>query len=291
MTVVDLGTLVDAITIGSVYGLVALGFTIIFASTHVINFAQGEFVILGAAVAFQTQSVWGWNPIAMVLTAIVFAIAMGVVTERMIMLPVRLSGSRYAWIISTLAAALIFQAVFGLLFPSALLKPERLIGGGVIIFGARLEYQELIVIVAALLIMGLYDQFLRRTIYGRAMRATAHNPDIASLMGIGVRGVVVVSFVFSAVITTLAGVLTAPTIFIEPGQGLLFTVKGFVAIVIGGIGSFRGALVGGLLVGVLDTAVRNNVSAGVSNMVVVALLAVILLIFPAGLFGKPIEGH
>jgi branched-chain amino acid transport system permease protein len=288
---VNLATLSDAITIGSVYALVALGFTIIFSPTRVINFAQGEFVILGAAAAFQMQAVWRWNPIAMILVAILLAVVMGVVVERMIMLPVRLSGSRYAWIIATLAAALIFQALFGLRYPSALLKPPPLLPGRVSILGVNVKVQSLVVVLGALAIMAAYDQFLKRTIYGRAIRAAAHNPDTASLMGIGVRGVVLVSFIISAVITALAGVLAAPTVFIEPGQGLLFTVKGFVAIVIGGIGSSRGALVGGLLVGILDTVIRNSVSASVGNMVVVAVLAVILLVFPSGLFGKPIESH
>lgn len=287
----DLALLLDAITIGSIYALVALGFTIVFSPTHVINFAQGEFVILGAIVAFQMQSVWRLHPVLMLLTAVVVAAAMGAVVERMIMLPVRLSGSRFAWIIATLAAALIFQAVFVLSYPSALLRPRPLLAGSFTVGGLRVEMQELVVIVGALVIMAAFDQFLKRTIYGRAIRAAAHDADIASLMGIGVRSVVIVSFVLSAVITTLAGVLAAPTVFIEPGQGLLFTIKGFVAIVIGGIGSSRGALVGGLIVGLLDTVVRNTVSPGLGNVVVVGALALILLVFPAGLFGKPIASH
>jgi len=288
---VDVALLLDAITIGSIYALVALGFTIVFSPTHVINFAQGEFVVLGAIVAFQMQAVWGLHPVLMLLGTIAVAAAMGVVVERMIMLPVRLSGSRFAWIVATLAAALIFQAVFVLAYPSALLRPPPLLAGSFTVGGVLVELQELVVIVGALVIMAAFDQFLRRTIYGRAIRAAAHDADIASLMGVGVRAVVVVSFVLSAVVTALAGVLAAPTIFVEPGQGLLFTIKGFVAIIIGGIGSSRGALVGGLIVGLLDTVVRNLVSPGLGNVIVVAALAVILLAFPAGLFGKPIEGH
>ena len=287
----NLAILYDAITIGAAYALVALGFTIVFAPTRVLNFAQGEFIILGAAGAFQLQAVWGWNPAAMIAVTVVLAVLMGFVLERMIMLPVRLSGSHFAWIVATLAAALIFQAVFGLAFPSALLQPPPLVRGSVELFGASVEIQSIIVVVGALVIMGAYDQFLKRTIYGRALRAAAHDPDTAALMGIGVRSMVLTSFAIAGVVTALAGVLAAPIVFIEPGQGLLYTIKGFTGAVIGGLGSPKGALVGGLIVGLLDTVVRNTVSPGFGNMVVVAALALILLVFPSGLFGRPIEAH
>lgn len=287
----NVAILFDALTIGAVYALVALGFTIVFAPTRVLNFAQGEFVILGAAGAFQLTAVWDWNPLLMILGAAAAAAVMGLLLERMVMLPVRLSGSSYAWIIATLSAALIFQAVFGLAFPSALLQPQPLVAGGIELGGESFEYQSLIVIVGALLIMGGFDQFMKRSIHGRAMRAAAHDPDTASLMGIGVREVVILSFVISGVVTGLAGVLAAPTVFIEPGQGLVYTIKGFTGAVIGGLGSAKGALIGGVIVGVLDTVVRNAVSPGFGTMVVVAALAAILLVFPSGFFGKPIEAH
>lgn len=283
--------LIDAITIGSVYALVALGFTIIFAPTRVLNFAQGEFLVLGAATAFQLQARWGWNAAVMVVAVVAAAIVMGVVLERMIMLPIRLSGSSYAWIIATLAASLVFQALFGLTFPSALLQSPPLLAGSVQMFGTTVGYQDLVIVVGALAIMGAYELFMRRSIYGQAIGAAAHDPDAAALMGIGVRQVIVISFVLSAVVTALAGMLAAPVVFVEPGQGLLFTIKGFTGAVIGGLGSARGALLGGIAVGILDTVVRNLVSASIGNMVVVAVLALILLVFPAGFFGKPIEAH
>lgn len=281
------GLLLDAVSIGLVYALIALGFTIIFAPTRVINFAQAEFMVLGAAGAYQLGVVWGWHPILVVLGVVLLAAVMALLLERMVMLPQELSGSRYAWIIATLAAAIIFQAGFVLTYPSTLFRTPPLVQGELL----GLKVYNLIIIVAALAIMISYDQFLRRTLYGRAIRATAVNSDVASLMGIGTRSVIVVSFLISGVITALAGLLAAPVIFIEPGAGLVLTIKGFVAIVIGGIGSARGALVGGLIVGILDSMVRNLVSASIGNMVVFAVLALILVVFPSGLFGKPLEGH
>lgn len=283
--------LVEALSIGTVYALIALGFTIIFAPTHVVNFAQGEFLVLGAAGVYLLQALLGWPPLAMVAAVVVLAALMGLLSERMIMLPVRLSGSRFAWIIATLAAAIIFQAAFTIAFRDTLFRAPPLLPGQVNIFGVGVSYQQIIIVVGALAIMGFYELFLKRTFYGRAIRAAAHDADTSSLMGINVSIVVVVSFMLSAVITAMAGVLAAPTIFVEPAAGLLFTIKGFTAIVIGGMGSARGALVGGLIVGLLDTVVRNLVGATVGNIAVVVVLALILVLFPSGLFGKPIAGH
>lgn len=287
----DAGILVEALYIGTVYALIALGFTIIFAPTHVVNFAQGEYLILGAAGAYQLQAIWGWHPLAMIAVVIVAAVLLGLVTERMIMLPVRLSGSKFAWIIATLAASLILQALFSIQYRDALFRTPPLISGRFEVGGVIVTWQQLLIVVAALAMMLGYDRFLKGTTYGRAIRAAAHDPDTAQLMGINVKVVVMVSFVLAAVITAMAGVLAAPTVFVAPAAGLLFTIKGFVAIVIGGMGSAKGALAGGLIVGVLDSVVRNLVGATIGNMVVVAVLAVILVVFPSGLFGKPIAGH
>jgi branched-chain amino acid transport system permease protein len=181
--------------------------------------------------------------------------------------------------------------VFAIAFPSALLRPPPLLEGALTIGTVTITYQELLIILGALAIMGAYEQFLRRSAYGKAIRAAAEDADTTSLMGVNVNGVVVTSFVLSAVVTAIAGVLAAPTIFIEPAAGLLFTIKGFVAIILGGMGSARGALLGGLLIGLLDTLVRSLVGATVGNMIVVAALAVILLVFPSGFYGKPLEAH
>lgn len=283
---------VEALYVGAVYGLVALGFTIIYAPTRVLNFAQGEFFVLGAAVLYQLASLQRVPVGVAVLVALMLAVVMGVVQERMIMLPVRLSGSRFAWIIATLAAALIFQALFAIRFSgSTVLRPQPLLSGSFQVGGIGLDYQRVLLVLVAVAIMVGYDQFLRRSLYGRAIRATAHDADTAVLMGIGVKGVVLVSFVISALVCAVAGLLAAPVLAIQPASGLLFTVKGFTAAVLGGVGAPRGALVGGLLIGVLDSVLRNLVSSSIGNIAVLAVLAAVLIVFPSGLFGKPLEGH
>ncbi|MCC5577320.1 branched-chain amino acid ABC transporter permease [Microtetraspora sp. AC03309] len=284
--------IIDGLFAGSVYALVALALAIVFQPTRIMNFAQGEAVILGAAVAYQIVALekLGW---AVTLgVTIVLAALMGLLMERMIMLPVRLSGSRYAWIIATLAAALIFQSLFNLgYFDVDALRPNPVVAGGFQVAGITVEWQEALTIVVALAVMAGYDLFLRRSTYGRAIRATAHSSETSVLMGIPVQRIVVLSFVIGAVITAIAGMLAAPVIFVAPATGLMFTIKGFTAAVIGGVGSPRGALVGGMIVGVLDTVVRSVVGGSIGNFAVFAALAVILVVFPSGLFGKPMEAH
>ncbi|WP_030909601.1 branched-chain amino acid ABC transporter permease [Streptosporangium amethystogenes] len=284
--------IIDGLFAGSVYALVALALAIVFQPTRIMNFAQGEAVILGAAIAYQVVALekLGWA-VALGVT-IVLAAVMGLLMERMIMLPVRMSGSRYAWIIATLAAALIFQALFNLgYFDVDALRPEPVIAGDFQVAGITVGWQEALTIVVALAVMAFYDLFLRRSVYGRAIRATAHSTETSVLMGIPVQRIVVLSFVIGTVITAIAGMLAAPVLFVAPATGLLFTIKGFTAAVIGGVGSPRGALAGGMIVGILDTVVRSLVGGTVGNFAVFAALAVILVVFPSGLFGKPMEAH
>ncbi|MGI5158874.1 branched-chain amino acid ABC transporter permease [Microbispora sp. CA-102843] len=284
--------IIDGLFAGSVYALVALALAIVFQPTRIMNFAQGEALILGAAVSYQIVALEKMSWALALVVTIVAAALMGVLMERMIMLPVRMSGSRYAWIIATLAAALIFQSLFNLgFFDVDALRPDPVVAGGFEIAGVSVEWQELLTIVVALAVMAGYDLFLRRSVYGRAIRATAHSSDTSVLMGIPVQRIVVLSFVIAAVITAVAGLLAAPVIFIAPAVGLTFTIKGFTAAVIGGVGSPRGALAGGMIVGLLDTVVRSVVGGTVGNFAVFAALAVILIVFPSGLFGKPMEAH
>jgi branched-chain amino acid transport system permease protein len=289
---VSVDVLLDGVFSGAVYALVALGLAIVFQPTRIMNFAQGEAVVLGAAVGYQAVALWKLDWLAALGLTVVVAVVLGLVMERLIILPVRLSGSRYAWIIATLAVALVFQSLFTLAYLDVpALRPTPPLSGHVSFLGGVIDWQELLTVVAALAVMGGYDVFLRRSAHGQAIRAASHNPDTAVLMGIPVQRVVVLSFVIGTVVTALAGLLASPVIFVAPASGLLFTIKGFTAAVIGGVGSPRGALAGGLIVGLLDTVVRSTISGTAGNFAVFAALAVILVLFPSGLFGKPMEAH
>ncbi|MEI6250814.1 MAG: branched-chain amino acid ABC transporter permease [Actinomycetes bacterium] len=287
----SLQALFDGLFTGSLYGLLALTLTITYQPTRIMNFAQGETFILGAAVGFEIVGVHkiAW-PIALVLM-LFFAVIMGLIMERMVMLPVQLSGSRFAWIIATLAAALIFQALFSLKYVGATLVFIPIVDKVFTIGGSVISLQQIIAILVSLTIIVAYDQFLRRSIYGRAMRATAHNPDTAIILGIPTKRIVVGAFVASSVLGALAGFLWAPEVLINPATGLFFTIGGFTAAVIGGVGSPRGALFGGLIVGLLNSVAGALFGGVASGIAVFLALGVILVLKPSGLFGKPMEGH
>jgi branched-chain amino acid transport system permease protein len=289
---VSIDVVLDGLFSGAAYALVALGLAVVFQPTRIMNFAQGEALVLGAAVSYQVVALWKFGWLVALLMVVATAIALGLIMERLIILPVRLSGSRYAWIIATLAVALVFQSLFTLAYIDVpALRPRPMIAGQVPFLGNHIDWQELLTILGAFAVMIAYDRFLRRSLYGQAIRAASHNADTAVLMGIPVQRVVTLSFVIGAVITALAGLFVAPVIFVGPASGLLFTIKGFTAAVIGGVGSPRGALLGGFLVGLLDTVVRSSISGTAGNFAVFAALAVILVAFPSGLFGKPLEAH
>lgn len=289
--VTDVLIVSEAIYLGCVYALIAMGLTITYSATKVINFAQGEFFVLGAALAYEAQVMHGLSAWLAVLIVIVGAAALGVITERATMLPIHRSGIHFAWIISTVAVALILESIYGQVFSSEVLRPPPLIGGSVDVFGASVSMQVFVVIVVAVAIMIGYEQFLRRTIYGSAIRATAHDPETTSSFGVSIRMVIVFSFVVSAVITAVAGLLASSVLFVNPTDGLSYTTNGFVAMVIGGLGSSRGAILGGLLTGVLNALVINLVSPNLGEIVVVSILAVILIIRPTGIFAKPAGAH
>jgi branched-chain amino acid transport system permease protein len=289
---VHVDVVLDGLFAGSAYALVALGLAIVFQPTRIMNFAQGEALVLGAAVSYQMVSIWRLGWLAALAGVLLLSVVMGLVMERLIILPVRLSGSRYAWIIATLAVALVFQSLFTLAFiDTPALRPSPMVAGRVGLLGDVIDWQELLTVVAALVVMAGYDVFLRRSIHGQAIRAASHSADTAVLMGIPVQRVVVLSFVLGTVVAALAGFFAAPVVFVAPASGLLFTIKGFTAAVIGGVGSPRGALAGGLLVGLLDTVVRSVLGGAAGNIAVLAALGVILVAFPAGLLGKPMEAH
>ena len=223
----NVGIIVEALYFGAVYGLVALGFTLVFAPTRVLNFAQGEALILGAAVAFKCLAQWKWGLVPTIGVLLVAGVLGGILSHFVIMTPVRISGSRNAWIIATLAAALIFSSMLSLWFEnfSGFLQPEPFVSGtfqigkgpsGSSFFDGQISGQQIFAFAVAIIIMLTYDQFLKRTIYGRAFRAAAHDPDTAELMGIGVKSVTMVSFIASVTVTVLNRIYPLPEYFGQP---------------------------------------------------------------------------
>ncbi len=275
---------------GAIYALIALGYSVIFSTTRILNFAQGEFLMIGALLGFSLYASLGLPLIVAVGVVLAAMAVVGLVSERLIMLPVERSRSRYAWIIATLGVSIVLRNAMVIPYGRESYPFPRLVAAEpVLVGGVVVDAQQIAIVLIALGLMVALELFLSRTFAGKAIRATAHNSDVAALMGIDVRQMVRLSFVLSAMLTGVAGILVAPITTADANMGLILGIKGFVAVVLGGMGSARGAAAGGILVGLLDSVVRGVVPTGWGNIAVFSVLALVLLVRPSGLFGAPAE--
>ena len=282
---------IDGIFAGSVFALVALSMTIVYQPTRIMNFAQGEGFILGAALGYQFIGVWNWPLVQAFIALIAVATLMGFIMERMVMLPVQLSGSKFAWIIATLAAALIFQSIFNIRWVNVTLSYFDFFDKDIPIAGATLSMQKLLVILSVAVIYVANELFLRKTLWGRSIRAIAHNPDTSTILGIPTRPVIKLAFITGTVVIAIGGFLAAPVIIIAPAAGLFYTIQGFTAAIIGGVGSAKGAVAGGMVIGILDSVVRSWLGGTWGLFSTFLVLAAILILKPTGFFGKRVEGR
>lgn len=282
---------IDGIFAGSVFALVALSMTIVYQPTRIMNFAHGEGFILGAALGYQFIGVWNWPLLQAVVALIILAALMGLIMERMVMLPVQLSGSKFAWIIATLAAALIFQSIFNIRFVNVTFSYFNFFEEDISIAGATLSVQKFLVIFSVAIIYTVNHLFLQKTLWGRSIRAIAHNPDTSTILGIPTKPVIKFAFVAGTVTIAIGGFLAAPVIIIAPAAGLFYTIQGFTAAIIGGVGSAKGAVAGGMVIGILDSVVRSWLGGTWGLFSTFLVLAAILIFRPTGFFGKKVEGR
>ena len=285
---VDAAIVFSGLVNGSIYGLVGLGMTIVFAATRILNFAQGEFLMVGAMVSYSVEVVLRQPVFVSIVVVAVAMVVLALVMEYLVLLPVRASGSPVAWILSTIAVSIFVSEAFAIPYGRDLLRPPEALPQTAFRLGeVPILWQEVMIIVVAIAITVAYELFLSRTMFGRAVRATAHDAEVAGLMGINTRRVVRASFIIGGILTGIAGVLVAPITFAQTSMGVGWMLKGFIASLMGGLGSVRGALVGGLLLGVFGSVVANNLQPGWADAVIYALLALLLVFRPTGLFARP----
>lgn len=282
---------IDGIYAGSVFAIIALSMTIVYQPTRIMNFAQGEGFVLGAALGYQFIGVWHWPLIKAGAVLVIAAVLMGLIMERMIMLPVQLSGSKFAWIIATLAAAMIFQSLFNLKYVNVSFSYFDFIDKNISIGESKLSVQKLLVILFMIFVYSANEFFLKKTLWGRSIRAIAHNGDTSTILGIPTKPVIKMGFITGTVVISAVGFLAAPVIIVAPAAGLFFTIQGFTAGIIGGVGSAKGAVAGGLIIGILDSVVRALLGGTWGLFSTFFALALILVLKPNGLFGKRVEGR
>jgi branched-chain amino acid transport system permease protein len=275
------------LTAGAIYALVALGFSIVYNASHAINFAQGEFVMVGgmSAVALVGS---GLPLAAAVPLALLAAAAVGWLVQRLALEPAQAGGRAdvVTLIIITIGVSLFLRGLAQVLWDKRI-HPLPAFGGStpIAVGGATILPQSLWVLGgAALALLGL-GWFFNRTLYGKAMRATALNPLAAQLMGISTRGVMRVSFVLAAALGALGGLLTAPITFTAYDVGVMLGLKGFAAAMLGGLGSFGGAVAGGLLLGLIESLGAGFVSSAYKDAIAFIVILAVLFLMPGGLVG------
>lgn len=277
--------LISGLTIGSVYGLVAIGFCMVYNTTEVINFAQGEFVMLGGMMAATASSGFGWPlPVALVF-AVTTVTLIGVVAEK---LTFGLSRKPEVLnlIIVTIGLAIIIKGAAMMIwgtFPMDL--PTFSSETSMAILEARITPQAVWVISVSVLVMAAVGFFMKKSVTGTAMRAAATDRGTASLMGIPVSRLSTFSFAFAAGIGALAGMIITPLTMTSYDHGTLIGLKGFCAAIIGGMGNIYGAFLGGLILGALEAFAAGLGGSGFQDAVAFLLLIVLLLVRPSGLLG------
>ena len=276
--------LAGGLTAGSIYALVALGFSIIFNASKVINFAQGEFVMLGGMAAASMTAAGA--PLALALpAAIVLAAAVGLLLEKLA-IERAARADVTTLIIITIGASIFLRGVAQLVWGKGIRALPPLSGEQPIALGgATVLPQSLWVLGATLAIVAALSWFFGRTRLGRAMLATAHNRLAAQLVGIDVRLVLFASFGLAAALGAVAGVLIAPITFTSYDAGTMLGLKGFAAAILGGLGSVHGAIAGGLVLGLLESLGAGFVSSAYKDAIAFVVILAVLFVRPDGLVG------
>ncbi len=276
----------SGVTVGSIYGLVALGFTLVFNATGIINFAQGQFVMAGGLLTATFANSLGWPLPAAVLAAILLTAGLGAAMEVLAIRPMR-HASVFTLIMITLGISIILEAAALLVWGKDPLFVPPFSGDRPIpFFGATLQPQMLWVLGVGLLTMVGLQAFYRHTMLGQAMLACSINVEAAASVGIDPRRMVLLAFVLAATLGALGGVLVAPITTTSYQIGLIMALKGFAAAIVGGMGSSLGAVVGGLALGLVEALGTGLISSGYKDAIALGLLIVFLVLRPQGLLGE-----
>ena len=276
--------LFSGITVGATYALAALGFTLIYNASNVINFAQGEFIMLGGMLAVLFTQAGLPLPAALLLAVLVPAVV-GVLNEKLAIEPVK-GAETVTLIIITIGASLVIRGLVQVFLGKGTHSLPAFSGDAPIeILGATLLPQSLWVLGVTALVVVALGYFFNRTLQGKAMLATSVNRLAAELVGINTGWVLFMSFAMSAALGALGGILLTPITMTSYDVGIMLGLKGFVAAVLGGLGNGLGAVVGGLLVGILEAMGAGYISSAYKDAIPFVLILLILFFMPRGLFG------
>ncbi len=282
--------LINGLSLGSIYALIALGYTMVYGILKLINFAHGEIYMIGAYIAYYLVMIFKLNFILALLLAMFFSAIFGIIVERLAYKPLR-NSSRISALLTALGVSMLLQnlglKIFGgdpKPFPE-LVENKAIFLGDIIIFN-----QQIIIVVVSIILMIVLHIIVRYTKTGKAMRAVAYDQEAAKLMGIDSNKIISYTFAIGSALAAAAGVLIGMRFNrIEPLMGMMPGIKAFIAAVLGGIGSIPGAVIGGLIMGISESLVVGYISSSYRDAIAFAILIVILLVKPEGILGKNIK--
>jgi branched-chain amino acid transport system permease protein len=277
--------LITGLTVGSVYAMVAVGFNIIYNVTEIINFAQGEFVMLGGLIMVFFHVAVGLPLILAFPATVILVTLVGMLLDQLAIRPIR-QPSVLTLIIATIAASIIIKGAAMFIWGKDPYDLPAFSGRNPITFlGAVIQPQYLWVIGFLVFVVIALSIFFDRTIIGKAMSACADNADAASLVGINVKQMILLSFALSAGIGAVAGITVTPISLMEYDRGVMLAIKGFGAAILGGLGSFPGAILGGLIIGSIESFGAGLISSGYKDAFALLVLMAVLFFKPSGIFG------
>ena len=282
--------LINGISLGSIYAIIALGYTMVYGIAKMLNFAHGDVIMIGCYVVFTCMSGMGLNPFVSVALAVIVCTVLGMVIEKVAYKPLR-KATPLAVLITAIGVSYLLQNIALLVFGAdtksftSVVPIPNISIGDITVTGITL-----LAVAACIIIMAVLMLFIKKTKAGQAMLAVSEDKDAAQLMGVNVNGTISLTFAIGSGLAAIAGVLLCsayPTL--TPYTGSMPGIKAFTAAVFGGIGSIPGAFIGGILLGIIEILSKAYISSQLADAIVFAVLIIVLLVKPTGILGKPIH--
>ena len=281
--------LINGISLGSVYAIIALGYTMVYGIARMLNFAHGDIIMVGGFTVFTIVTTMGGSPVVGILASVVVCTVLGVTIERVAYRPLR-DASSLAVLITAIGVSYLLQNVALLIFgsnarqfTSVITVPALKLAGGKL----SISSVTIVTILSCIVIMAALMTFINKTKMGQAMLAVSEDRGAATLMGINVNRTISVTFAIGSALAAVAGVLLCSAYpSLSPYTGSMPGIKAFVAAVFGGIGSIPGAFIGGILLGIIENLAKAYISSQLSDAIVFSVLIIVLLVRPTGILGK-----
>ena len=284
--------LVSGLAVGSIYALVALSYNAIFRTSQVVNFAQGELLMIGGLLTVGLYTWFGMSIWLVFPLGVILAVVVGLAIERLAVRPVQRTGNAgaHGWIVTTMGTGIIIRAVAFLAWGTRDAPMPKYLGGGRVLHfgGVAVSEDELLVILAVIAILVFLELINRYTMAGKALRATACDPEMARLVGIPAPRMIAASFALGGGLAAIGGILLTNLTVSNPYMGIDIGLKGFAAAALGGLGSPLGGVLGGLIIGIAEVLGAFYVSSAIKDAIALVLLFALLMIRPAGLLGRDV---